>query len=99
MSPARRRRRSWDRGAVTSTHVKETSLLSQSSPRSFRIPLAAGAATLLAALAIAAPAGAATGVSSGADDVALNFTMTGAQVDNFKGAVAQDFHFSPSGVR
>jgi hypothetical protein len=67
-------------------------LLSQSSPRSFRIPLAGGVATLLAALAIAAPAGASTGVSSGADEVGLNFT-SGAQVDNFKTAVAQDFHF------
>jgi hypothetical protein len=67
-------------------------LLSQSSPRSFRIPLAGGVVTVLVALAIAAPAGASTGVSSGADEVGFNFTMTGAQVDNFKGAVAQDFH-------
>lgn len=75
-------------------------MLSQSSHRSLRIPLAGGVATLLAALAIAAPAGAAeptsaaTGVSSGAGDVALNFTLSprAAVIDYFRGSVAQDFH-------
>ena len=61
---------------------------SHSTSRSRRATLAGAAATLLAALAIAAPAGAATGIpsasgySSAADQVGFNFTST-----------AQDFHF------
>ena len=65
--------------------------------RSRRATLAGAGATLLAALAITAPAGAATvipsasGYSSAADQVGLNFTNT-AQDFHFTDR-AQDFHF------
>ena len=64
-------------------------MLSHSIPCNYRTALAGGAVTLLAALAIAAPAGAAevspsaSGYSSGADQVGLNFTHS-----------TQDFHFT-----
>ena len=70
-------------------------MLSFSTPRHPKATVAGGVAAVLAALAIAAPAGAAepspaTGYSWGADDVALNFTNSD-RAFNFT-MKAQDFH-------
>jgi hypothetical protein len=78
--------RAWDGGAVTSVHHKETSLLSHSTFRRCRTILAGGIATVLAALAITAPAGASVPDSPeswGADQVGLNFTQPAAQDISF----------------